>query len=58
MGFLVVAASKGSSLVAVLGLLVLLTSLVMEQGSRVCGLRSCGSPALEHKLNRVAHTQA
>ena len=55
--FFIVAASKGSFLVAVLGLLISLTSLV-EQGSRVCGLRRCGYQALEHQLNSVAHTQA
>ena len=56
--FFIVAASKGSFLVAVLGLLISLTSLVVEQGSRVCGLRRCGYQALEHQLNSVAHTQA
>ena len=59
MVFSLVAASRGYSLVAVIGLLMALTSLVVEcrlLGAWVsvvaaCGLRSCSSCALEHRLS-------
>ena len=38
--------SKGQPLAVAWGLLILLTSLVMEMGSMLCGLSSCGSRAL------------
>ena len=50
MGSSLVVASGGYSLVAVKGLLIAATSLV-EHGLEACGLRSCGSQALEHRLN-------
>ena len=45
-GFSLVAASKGSSLAVMCGLL-----LLRSTDSRVHGRRSCGSRALEHRLN-------
>ena len=59
MGFYLVAASGGHSLAAVHGLLIVVASLVMERGLQdtqayvvaARGLRSCGSQALEHRLN-------
>ena len=66
LGFSLVVASGGYSLVVVHGLLRAVVSLVAEHGSRACGLqqlqhmgsvvvahglRSCGSWALEHRLN-------
>jgi len=58
-GFSIVSASGGYSLVAVLGFLIVVASLVAEhelQGTRAAlvlarGLRSCGSPALERRLS-------
>ena len=58
-GFSLVTASQGYSEFAVCGLLVAVASLVSEhrlQGTRASaavarGLSSCGSQALEHRLN-------
>ena len=58
-GFSVVAESRGCSLVAVRDLLTVTPLLVVEyrsQGSRAsvvetCGLRVCGSWALEHRFS-------
>ena len=53
-----VAVSWGYSLVAVLGLLIVVASLVAEHRLEACGLQwlqhglsSCGSCFLEHRLN-------
>ena len=59
MGFSLVAASGGSSLVAVHGLLIAVASFVMEPGLQgtqasvveVPGLHSCSFQALEHRLS-------
>ena len=59
MGFFLVAESRGYSLVGVSGFLVAMTSFVVEHGYwglwasvvEVYGLRSCGPPALEHRLD-------
>ena len=50
-GLSVVEASRGYSVVVVHGLLTVMTSLIVEQGSRTCELRSCSSQALEHKVD-------
>ena len=50
-GFSLVVGSKGSPLVAVWGLLTEVASLVVEHGSRVCVLSSCGFQALVHRLS-------
>ena len=58
-GFFSTAGTGGYSLVAVPGLLISMASLVAECGlygvkvsvAAVCGLRSCSSWALEHRLN-------
>ena len=60
-GFTLVAASRGYSLVAVCRLLIVVVSLVAEhrlqgmQASVVAaqGLNTCGSWALEHRLNSI-----
>ena len=46
---------SGFSLIAVHALPVVMASLVVEKGLQVCGLSSCGSWAVEHRLNSVAH---
>ena len=47
-----VAVSRGYSLVAVLGLLMAVASLVAQQKAlRLPSFSSCGSQALEHRLN-------
>ena len=59
MGFSLVAVSGGYSLAVVCGLLTAVVSLVAEHGLQGAGasvlvardLRSCGSQALEHRLN-------
>ena len=59
-GLPLAAASRSCSLVAVHGLLTAVASLVEEHGLEgawasviaACGLRSCGSRALEYRLNR------
>ena len=43
--------------VAVHGLLAVVALLLQSTGSRACGLSSCGSQALEHKLSSCG-TQA
>ena len=51
-GFSLIAASGGYSLAMVCGLLVLVASLVVEAYRiAACGLSSCGSLALERRLN-------
>ena len=49
-GFSLVMGSEGYPLVAVCGLLIEVASLV-EHGSRVCVLGSCGSRAIAHGIN-------
>ena len=44
---------RGLLFTAALGLLSAGASPAVEQGSRACGLRSCGSQALEHRLSVV-----
>ena len=51
MGFSLVVESRGYSLVAVHRLLILMASPVVAYSSRARGLSSCGSQALEHRLN-------
>ena len=59
MGFSLVSANGGYSLAVVRGLLIVVASLVAEhrlKGSQAsiaaaCRLSSCGSQALEHRLN-------
>ena len=59
LGLFLVVASRGSTLVAVRGLLIALAFLAVEhtlQGTLnsldvACGLGSCSSRALEHRLN-------
>ena len=52
-GFPLVAASRSCSAVAVLRLLIVLVSLVAEHRLQtlVCGLSSCGSQAVGHRLH-------
>ena len=50
-GFSLVVGSKGYPLVAVWGLLIEVASLVVEHGSRVRVLSSCGSRALVHRFS-------
>ena len=58
-GFSLVTARGGSSLIVVHGLLIVVASLGAEHGlsgvqtlvAEACGLSGCGSPALEHVLN-------
>ena len=65
MGFSLVAANGSYSLIVVHGLLIMVASLVAEHGLKgsqasvaaACGLSSCGSQALEHRLNSCG-TQA
>ena len=62
-GFSLASAGGGYSLVALLGLLIVVASLVAEHGLwcplasavAACGLSSCGFRALEHRLNRRVH---
>ena len=42
---------QGYSLVAFAGFLLRSLLLLQSMGSRACGLRSCGSWALEHRLS-------
>ena len=51
MGFSLVVESRGYSLVAVHRLLILMASPVVAYSSRARGLSSCGSQALEHRIN-------
>ena len=50
-GFSLVAARDGATPVAVYGLLIEWLLLLQSAGSRVCGLSSCSSQALGHRLN-------
>ena len=50
-GFSLVAASRGYSLFAVHGLSLQRLLLLWSMGSGMCGLSSCGSWALEHRLS-------
>ena len=50
-GFSLVAVSRGYSLVAVRGLLIVVASLVPRMGLGHLAFNSCGSRALEHRLN-------
>ena len=50
MGFSLVAESRGYSLVAVWGLLIVVASLVAETDFRVRGHRSCGTWAQQLQL--------
>ena len=51
-GFSVAVESPGGySLVVVLGLLIMVASLIVSTGCRHVGFSSCGSWALEHRLN-------
>ena len=50
MGSSLVVESRGYSLAAVHRLLIVMASLV-EHSSRACGLSSCGSQGLQHRLN-------
>ena len=60
-GFSLVARSRGYSLVLEFGLLIVLASLFAEHrlytawasAVAACGLSSCGSRALEHRLNSL-----
>ena len=45
------AVSGGHALVVVLGFPIGVASLLWSTGSRVCGLSSCGSRALEHRFS-------
>ena len=42
---------QGPLFIAVRGLLIVVASLVAEHGLQACGLSSCGSRALEHRLS-------
>ena len=56
-GFYLVAVSGGYSLAVVCVFLITVASIVVEHSLRCTGFSSCGSWALEHKLNNCG-TQA